>query len=175
MDIKIEFKIAKQNDLIKIRNWIKTNEYVKKWYYKGVVPSIKTLEKKIIKRQEIPNFNSFIILINGKDIGYIQSYDVEGWGTWSRKVKIYDNTVSLDYFIGDINFIHKGYGKSIIQEFITQKLIGGKYEYVTITPDVSNVVNCKLCEKCGFKLEKVINVPYKTSKEKDAIYLKQIK
>ena len=174
MNEKIEFRKANESDIIKIRNWIKNNEFVKKWYYKGIVPKFKTLERKIIKRQEIKNFYSFIIVFNDVDIGYIQSYDVDGWGTWSRKVKIFDNTVSLDYFIGDINYIHRGYGKIIILEFIKQKILNSKYKYVTITPDVNNLVNCRLCEKCGFKLEKIINVPYKNSKEKDAIYLNKI-
>ena len=174
MNLEIKFRKAVESDLTVIRNWIKINEFVKKWYYKGVIPSIKTLEKKIIKRQEIPNFYSFIISINGRDIGYIQSYDVDGWGTWSRKVKVFDSTVSLDYFIGDINYIHRGLGREIILEFVKQHLSGGKYKYVTITPDIENKVNCRLCEKCGFYLEKIVNVPYNSSREKDAIYLKQI-
>ena len=36
------------------------------------------------------------------------------------------------------------------------------------------VDNRIICEKCGFYLDKIVNVPYNSSREKDAIYLKQI-
>ena len=172
--MKIEFKKVCPEDLNMMRDWIKNNVFVKKWYYYDKLPHVSTLKKKTLDRMRIPNFYANIILVDGKPIGYIQSYDIEGWKMWSRRVKIYDKTVGLDYFIGDMNYIHKGYGKNIILKYIDSIKLITKYEYVMISPDPSNVVNCKCVEKCGFEFKKIVNIPYPYSKHQEAIYLKKI-
>jgi len=172
--MKIEFKKVSVNDLQLIREWIKSNEFVKKWYYYNKIPRISTLDKKIIKRQSIKNFYANIILIDKKPIGYIQSYDIEGWGSWSKQVKIHDKTVGLDYFIGDINYIHKGYGEKFILKYIEWIKNSNKYDYVMISPDPLNIVNRKCIEKCGFKFKRIVGIPNSKSKHQEAIYLKKI-
>ena len=172
--MKIEFKKANVNDLQMIRDWIKSNTFVQKWYYKNRIPRISTLDRIIIKRQSRKNFYANIILIDGKPIGYIQSYDIEGWGSWSKQVKVYDKTVGLDYFIGDINYIHKGYGEKFILEYINLIKKSNKYDFVMISPDPLNVVNRKCIEKCGFEFVKIVNTPKPISKYQEAIYLKKI-
>ena len=172
--MKIEFRKASVSDLQMVREWIKGNVFARKWYYNDRVPRISTLDKKIIKRQSIKNFCANIILFDGKPVGYIQSYDIEGWGLWSRQVKIYDKTVSLDYFIGDINYIHKGYGEKFILEYIDLIKNSNKYDFVMISPNPMNVVNRKCIEKCGFEFQKIVNVPSAKSKNQEAIYLKKI-
>ena len=171
--MKITFRQVEDSDLQQIKKWIKYNKFVKRWYYKNILPQLTTLYKRIIERRSVPKFFSNLILIDEVPIGYIQSYAIEGWGAWSNKTKIYDNTVGLDYFIGDLNYIHKGYGPKIIQKYIDeQKKLG--YEYVSISPDPDNIVNCKCCEKCGLTFQKIVNVPYKNSKNKEAIYIKKL-
>ncbi len=171
--MEITFRAVEECDLSLIQNWIKTNEFAKKWYYKNVVPTIKSLHKKIIERRVVPQFNSYLMLIDNLPIGYIQSYAIEGWGAWSNKIKIFNNTVGLDYFIGDINYLHKGYGPQIIMEFINTLKAQG-FDYVSISPDPDNIVNRKCCEKCGLTFQKIVNTPYKNSKNREAIYLKKL-
>ena len=89
-------------------------------------------------------------------------------------MKIYDKTVSLDYFIGDINYIHKGYGEKFILEYIDLIKNSNKYDFVMISPNPMNVVNRKCIEKCGFEFQKIVNVPSAKSKNQEAIYLKKI-
>ena len=172
--MEIKFKKADINDLQIIREWIKNNTFVQKWYYKGKTPRISTLYKKIIERQKIKNFCANIIQIDNKPIGYIQSYDIEGWGLWSKKVKIYDETVGLDYFIGDINYIHKGYGEKFILEYVNLIKKSNKYKFVMISPDLFNIANIKCVKKCGFKLKKIVSFPKSKSRHQEAVYIKKI-
>ena len=93
-----------------------------------------------------------------------------------RRVKVYQygKTAGLDYFIGDINYIHKGYGPKMIIEFINQVVKPFGFDYVTITPNKENIVSRKCCEKCGLNYFKTVNVPYRTSKKKEAVYIKNL-
>ena len=172
--MNITFRQVEVDDLKLIRHWIKTNIFVKEWYYKNKIPNLKTLENKMIRRRQKSNFMSFLVWFDEVPVGYIQCYDVEGWGAWSNKVKIYDDTVSLDYFIGDINFIHRGFGSQMICSFIESILKNSKYKFVMISPNINNTASRRCCEKSGLEFKKQVHVPYITSKEIEVIYLKKL-
>ena len=174
MTNQITFKQICESDLPQMRQWIKTNPDVKKWYYYNKVPRISSLYKKTIERLKIEKFKANIIFIDKKPVGYIQSYAVEGWKTWTKRVKLFEKTASLDYFIGDLNYIHKGFGSKIVLEYIEKHVKNDGYDYVMISPDPSNVVNIKCVEKSGFEYVKTVSIPYQTSKHKEAIYIKKL-
>ena len=77
----ISFRKIKNSDDLLIRNWIKTNEFVKKWYYENKIPNLKTINKKIHRA----NIDSFIVLIDGKEVGYIQCYLIDNFGSWAEE------------------------------------------------------------------------------------------
>ena len=131
-----------------------------------------TLKKKIQSKLNDKNLKINIILVDDFPIGYIQSYPVDGQGAWTNKVKVMDNMVSLDYYIGDINFIHKGIGSEMIIKYIEDVVKKDNYSGVLISPDPKNIAQEKLMKKCGFKYIKTVNVPYKNSREKEAVYVK---
>jgi len=115
-----------------------------------------------------------IVMYNNFPIGFIQSYPVDNNGSWTTKVKVAENMVSIDYFIGDINFIHKGIGPKMIQEYIDKIIKPDKYSVALISPDPNNIANRKCIEKCGFVFIKNVNVPYKNSKSQESVYIKYI-
>ena len=173
--MNITFKDSTVEDCKMIRNWIKTNEFLKHWYYLDKTPRISTLERKMAKKLNEPKTKAKIVLVDNNSIGYIQSYPVDGCGAWANKVRVADNMVSIDYFIGDINYIHKGIGSKMILEYIEQVIKNeNEYKVAMISPDPENKASCRCVEKCGFKYVKTVNVPYVNSKEKEAVYIKEI-
>ena len=168
-----EFKKVKVEDADLILNWIKTNPRVKKWYYMEKIPHQKSIESKIIKKISEKKCDANIIVFNKKPIGYIQSYYVDGNGAWTNKVKVFDNTISLDYFIGDHGYIGKGFGKAIIKCYINYIKNLYKFDYIMVSPDPENTANVNLLKKLGFTYYKTVNVPYVNSKEKEAIFIKK--
>lgn len=170
----ITFRNLKEKDYELLHRWIKTNPYVKKWYYLGRQPRLKTLENKIKKRiADKEKWCIKIAQIDGVDFGYIQAYPVDGNGNWTRQVKVYDYTVSLDYFIGNIDYIHKGYGSLMINSFIDE-FLKEKYDYAMISPDPINRASIRTCEKCGFNYIKTVNTPNKNSTNIEAVYIKKL-
>ena len=169
---KISFRKIKNGDEHLIHEWIKSNEFVRFWYYHNKTPRVETINKKIHRDR----IDSYIVLLNNVEIGYVQCYSVDGWGVWSRRVKIYNNmqAIGTDYYIGDINYIHKGFGPKMINEFIDNIIAPTGCAYVLITPDKNNVASRRCCEKCGLKFVKEVNIPYKNSKHIEAVYFKEI-
>ena len=169
----ITFRDLQKDDYILIHKWCKENEFVRKWYFLNKQQHLETIRKKYQKKAEnTENWIYKIMQIDGNDVGFIQGYPVDNNGNWTKQVKVYEKTASVDYFIGNLNYIHKGFGKLIVEEFIKQFISPKQFDYVMISPDPENTANCHLCEKMGFKLHKIVNVPLKRSNEREAVYIK---
>jgi len=170
----ITFRQCELADAKLMREWCKQNEYTRHWYYFDKVPRLSTFERKIREKKQLKDWRFYIVQIDGKDIGYIQSYPVDGNGNWTKQVKVKECCASIDYFIGDINYIHKGLGKLILLEYIKKQVKPLGFEYALISPDPENTANRNLVEKCGFTYIKTVGVPFDTSKEKEGVYIKKI-
>lgn len=131
----VSFRTVTVEDCKMIREWIKTNRFTRHWYYFDKTPRLSTLENKILKNLKQPKTRANIILIDNVPIGYIQSYPVDGNGNWTKQVKVAENMVSIDYFIGDINYIHKGLGSKMILEYIDQVIKNENYAFAMISPE----------------------------------------
>ncbi len=172
--MNISFRNVTIDDAEMIRNWIKTNEYTRHWYYSDKIPRVSTIKKKLEKKFKEPRTIAMIVLVDNFPMGYIQSYPIDGNSNWTKQVKVAENMVSVDYFIGDLNYIHKGLGTKMILEYIDQIVKPEKYSVAMISPDPANTANCHCVEKCGFRYIKTVGIPYNSSKEKEAIYIKNI-
>lgn len=83
-------------------------------------------------------------------IGFLQYYETDKapQGEWSNEPI---GTVGIDYLIGDIEYLGKGYGSKIVRllvDFIKSK---NKYDYIVADPIVENVSSIKVLENNGFK------------------------
>lgn len=83
-------------------------------------------------------------------IGFLQYYetDIAPQGDWSDEPI---GTVGIDYLIGDIGYLGKGYGSKIVRllvDFIKSK---NEYDYIVADPIVENVSSIKVLENNGFK------------------------
>ena len=172
--MNITFRAATVEDCKMVREWIKTNEFTRHWYYFDKIPRLSTLENKMKRKIKEPQTKANIVLVDNHPIGYIQSYPVDGNGNWTKQVKVAENMVSIDYFIGDINYIHKGLGSKMILEYIEQVVKKESYAAAMISPDPENHASCKCIEKCGFKYIKTVGIPYNTSRAKEAVFIKKI-
>ena len=91
----------------------------------------------------------FIVECN-EPIGFLQYYETDKapQGEWSAEPI---GTVGIDYLIGDIEYLGKGYGSKIIR--LLTGLIKSKnvYDYIVADPIVENISSIKALENNGFK------------------------
>ena len=96
----------------------------------------------------VSNIVTFIILFNNQDIGFIQTYFLDDFSPYMIK----DTSKGVDLFIGEQNFLHKGYGKDILRSFIKNYIfIDERVQYVVIDPELNNKIAIKAYHKAGFE------------------------
>jgi len=101
--------------------------------------------------------SGFLIKIDDKAIGYIQTYKVFDfpWDNQDLPNEIIKNSAGIDLFIGDAAFLGKGYGYKIIEQFLA-KNIWPEFNYCIVDPQIDNVPAIRCYEKLGFKQHKII-------------------
>ena len=133
------------SDIELLSEWLH-KDYILQWYHDA-----DEWIHEIKEREGSFNFLShYIILENNKPIGFCQFYDCfdakEDWYSVECPNKIY----SIDYLIGEENFLRKGYGKEIIR-ILTNKIIRDKNpKAIIVQPEQENIASCKALLANGY-------------------------
>ena len=143
------FRKLTENDFELMYEWLNA-EHVITWYTKKNV----TLERVIEKYKPYVNGEKptepYVILHEDKAIGYIQTYRIDAYKAYSELVGV-PNSAGLDLFIGDAQYVHKGYGALAIMDFMAQVICKmEQIEAVVIGPSPNNKVANRAYEKAGF-------------------------
>ncbi|MCH1626867.1 GNAT family N-acetyltransferase [Ferdinandcohnia quinoae] len=96
-----------------------------------------------------------IIEYEGKEIGYIQFYQLD---EKTRKTYGYENEIiyGTDQFIGEVEYWNKGIGKDLINAVVTYLIEEKLANRVVMDPQVWNERAIRCYEKCGFKKVKLL-------------------
>ncbi|MEG0357560.1 MAG: GNAT family N-acetyltransferase [Christensenellaceae bacterium] len=99
----------------------------------------------------------------GKPIGFCQYYDYKNGGeSWHGDTEI-EGAYSIDYMIGETEFLRKGYGKLIINALIEKIKAHGNAIRIIVQPEQENKASCGTLLSCGF-----------TYDEKNEIYIMNV-
>ncbi|KFZ27734.1 MAG: Aminoglycoside N(6')-acetyltransferase type 1 [Candidatus Izimaplasma bacterium HR2] len=143
----ISFRNVVEDDFITLHNWLKV-PHVKEYWYQTESFTYEEICKKYSKRLKKGIVELYIIQKNGKDIGFIQTYIIDEPTAFMVKDKI----KGIDLYIGEVDYIHKGYGKDIIDNFVINYIFNDKsIRFAGIDPEVENVIAIKAYKKSGFK------------------------
>ncbi|MBB6453351.1 aminoglycoside 6'-N-acetyltransferase [Salirhabdus euzebyi] len=101
--------------------------------------------------------NRCIVLYDGKPIGYIQFYLVEGkereeYGYLSQSEIIY----GTDQFIGEVDFWNRGIGKLLVSSIVDFLTKDRKAHKIVMDPQTWNERAIACYEKCGFQKVKLL-------------------
>lgn len=95
---------------------------------------------------------AFIINADGEAIGYIQAYNAKAHSQ-DNDIDISfieEQVCGIDLFIGNKQFLHKGLGAIIIEEFGRQ-LLAKHYDKCLIDAESNNEIAIRSFQKAGFK------------------------
>lgn len=100
----------------------------------------------------------YIAYLNDQPIGFIQYYWASkvGDGWWPNED---ENTVGLDQFIGEEDYINKGLGTLMIKEFIQFLFQNPSIKKIITEADPDNLRAKRCYEKVGFHETGVIDTP----------------
>lgn len=153
---EVSFRPLVENDLFLMVKWLK-KPHVHEWF-----ASHKEITEDFVNYVFINGDNfiqRWIFQINGKDIGYIQNYFYKDDKNVSEKyineILATEGSATLDLFIGDCDYVHKGYGKFIVKQFIEEKIFSDtRCKNIIVGPRTKNTASIKVFEANGFKFYK---------------------
>lgn len=93
------------------------------------------------------NIHSFIIYVDENPIGYIQIYNAYKFTKTHPLTGLPNPLMSLDFFIGEIDYIGKGIGAKALQLFLNYY---GNNHPILVDPNINNIPAIKVYEKSGF-------------------------
>ncbi len=92
--------------------------------------------------------------MDGKFIGFCQFYEYRHSGeSWHGNIEI-DGTYSIDYLIGDTEYLGRGFGKAIIQALIEKIKTQLSTKRIIVQPEPENKASCNTLLSCGFTFDK---------------------
>lgn len=135
-----------ENDIVLIERWLKV-EHVKKWFE----PTEDWLHEIKNRRGEFSFITHLIAEFKGVPFGFCQYYDMfygqekENW----LKIDKESECFSIDYLIGEEEFLHKGLGQKMIA-LMLNKLRDKGAKTVVVRPEIKNKKSNRVLKNSGF-------------------------
>lgn len=154
--MKISIKKLQIDDLPVIHRWFNM-PHVQEFYSLRNWSEEEVLKKlKPYIAGEIP-VNPFIVYVDNKPIAYVQYYRVADfpWPNQDLTDSFIQQCAGMDFFIGESEFLRKGYGIKIVNQFLEQ-MIWPHFTSMMVDPAVENKAAILFYKKLGFKDYKII-------------------
>lgn len=161
---EISFTSLQYKDFILLYRWMNMPHVMKwwgenrSWSLEDIAQKYETyvMEYKVLGDIKAP-IHAFIIHIAGNPIGYIQYYNAYDFPReQGYEIKdLLESLASIDLYIGDVDFIGKGYAPKIINQFLT-KYVWDLFDCCMVDPDLDNLSAIRAYEKAGFKVVREI-------------------
>jgi RimJ/RimL family protein N-acetyltransferase len=103
---------------------------------------------------------SFLILLETRPIGYIQSYRIADHPEYAAAVDVGPGAAGVDLYIGEPELIHRGLGTRVLSAFLAQRVFSDpEIQCCVLGPDPENHAAIRCYEKVGFRFLKQVHVP----------------
>lgn len=152
MTFVISFKPMTDDDIPFWNKWVEKPQVKNTWFIEGYYPPNCIYEKLQGNGYDYP----FIIYLDEIPIGYIQCSDL-----YAYRIKCKDpkgvfteedpGTFCIDLFVGEENYLDKGYGTKIVESFIKKIILDFNPKKILIDPTIDNKRAIRCYEKAGFK------------------------
>lgn len=147
--MELILKSVEDRDIAQLEIWL-NKPYVLKWYH----DTDDWLNEIRERNGNFSFLHHFIVLKNDKPIGFCQYYDCfnaqEEWYSVNQPNEIF----SIDYLIGEEEFLRKGYGKKIVALLIDKIYIHNPKAAIVVQPENENIASCKALLTNGFEYDK---------------------
>ena len=148
MENLIKLKVFRDEDIGLYKKWLYTT-HVAKWYHEPL-DWIDEIEK---RNSEFLWLHHYIVEYEDKPIGFCQFYEYYNSGeTWNGNIDV-DGTYSIDYMIGELNYLGKGLGKQIIRALVSKISYHNNAKRIIVQPEKENKASCGVLRSCGFEFD----------------------
>jgi len=155
---EISFRPVEKADIPDLYRW-RQEPHVQRWWYEDD-DSEPTME--VVAKNYGPDHDEaeqrFIIVLDGRSIGYIQSYLLSDYPEYEALVQ--EKGAGIDLFIGEPDLINKGVGTEVIKRFVEDVVFDDpSIDTCIIDPEITNAAAIRAYEKAGFIPVRTVEVP----------------
>jgi RimJ/RimL family protein N-acetyltransferase len=145
---KIYLRKFNDSDIELLKTWL-NKPYIKKWYD----PIHEWLEEIENRENEFAWLHHFIVMYGEEAIGFCQYYDCfdsKEYEDWNGRVfDVPGEIYTIDYLIGDENYIGKGYGKELIK-LLNETVFSVGAKEIIVDPDKKNEASNGVLKASGY-------------------------
>lgn len=105
----------------------------------------------------------FLIVVDGAEIGYIQSYRLNGAPEMSVPLALGRDAVAADLFIAHPEALGRGIGPQVVATFYLRMMDETGLDIGVIDPEIENVRAIRAYEKAGFTFLRVVDTGGRSS------------
>lgn len=144
----IQLRKMEQTDLHIFKKWLYTS-HVARWYH-APLDWINEVEEQDGKFCWI---HHFIVEYKGQPIGFCQYYACKDSDELWEGYTALGGSYSIDYMIGESNYLRNGFGKMIVDELTNRIALHSDAKRIVVQPELENKASCGLLLSCGFVLD----------------------
>lgn len=147
---EIGFQRLKTSDLTLIHRWLHA-PHVARWWHEdvGTYEEVSSQYSAYIEGRD--PVEPYLVLHDGRPIGYIQAYRVSDDEEYRGLVDIEDSA-GVDLFIGEEDLLYRGFGPRILRRYLEEVVFTDEsIEVCVIDPDPQNTAAIRAYEKVGFR------------------------
>lgn len=148
MENMIKLRALNDDDIELFTKWLYT-PHVAMWYHEPT-DWIKEIEK---RNSGFIWIHHYIFEFEDKPIGFCQYYEYKNSGeTWHGDVDI-EGTYSIDYMIGETNYIGIGLGKQIVKSLVDKIKLHNDAKRIIVQPEPENKASTGTLISCDFTFD----------------------
>jgi aminoglycoside 6'-N-acetyltransferase len=143
----IEFRPLVGADVPLVAEWL-GRDHVAPWWRDTIEEAI---EKRYAAIEGRRPTRQFLIVVDGRAAGMIQTYRVADHPGWQEIVQVGDDVAGVDLMIGEPDLVGQGLGPRVLSEFVREVVLTDR-EIVAVvaTVEESNRRSWRAFEKAGF-------------------------
>ena len=148
----VTFRPLHESDLPLLHDWIR-RPHVAEWWSGGEANESldETRRKHFPRLEDHSSVKSYIALLAGEAIGFIQSYVALGCGDGWWEDEADPGVHGIDQFLGDESKLGRGLGTRMISAFVRKLFEDPTVTKVQTDPDPANARAIRCYEKAGFR------------------------
>lgn len=140
----IEFRPLAESDLPQIEEWLR-REHVARWWRDDIQESLAEYRAGLEGREPTDHY---LIVLDGRAIGMIQTYLVSDYQDWEEIVQVGPGVAGVDILIGEDDQVGRGLGPKILAQFVRDVVTA---DAVVATVEEPNRRSWRAFEKAGFR------------------------
>jgi RimJ/RimL family protein N-acetyltransferase len=152
----IAFRRLSHDDLASLFSWL-SRPHVTRWYAAAPSSFTEVVAKYGPRTQSGSPVEAYVIAVDGKDVGYIQTYSIAAFPEYAAQLDAGPGAAGMDLFIGEEMMLGWGLGTRAIRQFVHQVVFAQPLATACLAgPAEGNEASIRAFAKAGFRPWKTV-------------------